>query len=67
VEALPDLGIVPSDHRALTDSGLKVKKYGDQRLTLADANGLVIMAQRHINLCWSTDRHLGLGGASLVI
>ena len=41
-----------------------VKKYADQKLTLADAHGLAIMQTRKSALCWSTDRHLGLGGAA---
>jgi hypothetical protein len=44
-----------------------VKKFGDQPLTLADAHGLVIINERRISTCWSTDRHLGLTGAKLVI
>ena len=38
----------------------------DQSLTLADAHGLVIINERRISACWSTDRHLGLTGAKLV-
>ncbi len=44
-----------------------VKKFGDQSLTLADAHGLVMIRERRISTCWSTDRHLGLTGAKLVI
>ena len=44
-----------------------VKKFGAQPLTLADAHGLSIMQDRRIGICWSTDRHLGLTGARLVI
>ncbi|MHB8653577.1 MAG: type II toxin-antitoxin system VapC family toxin [Terriglobia bacterium] len=44
-----------------------VKRFGDQPLTLADAHGLVIINERRISTCWSTDRHLGLTGAKLVI
>ncbi len=44
-----------------------VKKFADQGLTLADAHGLLIMQQRSITSCWSTDRHLALAGAALVI
>ncbi len=43
-----------------------VKKFADQKLTLADAHGLVIMKTERITTCWSTDRHLGLTGAALV-
>ena len=44
-----------------------LRKYPDQPLTLADAVGLHIMGSRGIKRCWSTDRHLGLTGVSLVI
>jgi predicted nucleic acid-binding protein len=43
-----------------------VKKFADQELTLADAHGLAVMKSRRIASCWSTDRHLGLTGATLV-
>jgi predicted nucleic acid-binding protein len=43
-----------------------LKKFADQQLTLADAHGLVVMKALHIATCWSTDRHLGLTGATLV-
>ena len=36
----------------------------DQKLTLADAHGLAIMQTRRSAVCWSTDRHLGLGGVA---
>jgi predicted nucleic acid-binding protein len=44
-----------------------VKRFHDQDLTLADAHGLVIMRERRHATCWSTDRHLALTGAALVI
>jgi hypothetical protein len=34
---------------------------------LADAHGLVIINERRISTCWSTDRHLRLTSAELVI
>jgi hypothetical protein len=43
-----------------------VKKFADQELTLADAHGLAVMKSRRIASCCSTDRHLGLTGATLV-
>jgi len=61
------LSIVPVDDRALAEAGRVVKKYSDQPLTLADAHGLVIMRKRRVARCWSTDRHLTLEGASLVV
>jgi predicted nucleic acid-binding protein len=50
----------------LAKAGRLIKKFADQPLTLADAHGLVIMNERRIGTCWSTDRHLGLTGAELV-
>ncbi len=44
-----------------------LRKYSDQDLTIADAAGLHVMAERHIQTCWSTDFHLGLTGVPLVI
>jgi predicted nucleic acid-binding protein len=50
------------------DAGIKLlRKFPDQRLTLADAVGLHVMEMRKIRSCWSTDRHLGLTGVPLVI
>lgn len=51
----------------LAKAGRLIKKFADQPLTLADAHGLVIMNERRIVTCWSTDRHLGLTGAELVV
>lgn len=67
IDALPHLNIVPFDDKALTGASLFLKKFADQKLTLADSHGLVIMKERRIASCWSTDRHLGLGGAALVV
>ena len=67
LDALPDLVIVPFDAAALAKTGILVRKYQDQRLTLADAHGLSIMRERRHSVCWSTDRHLALTGARLAI
>jgi len=61
------LAIQPFDTEELRKTSRLVKKFGDQALTLADAHGLVIMRERGLTVCWSTDRHLGLTGARLVI
>lgn len=66
LDALPVLTIVPFDAEALGAASRVVKKYADQKLTLADAHGIALMKERRIGTCWSTDRHLGLGGAALV-
>ncbi len=44
-----------------------LRRFADQDLTLTDALGLHLMQARRITTCWSTDFHLGLGGAKLVI
>ena len=51
----------------LTRAAKVVQRFQDQNLTLADAHGLVVMSENRIRTCWSTDRHLGLMGAELVI
>ena len=61
------LAIQAFDATALSKSAAIAKKFGDQRLTLADAHGLVLMRERRITSCWSTDRHLGLTGIPLVV
>jgi predicted nucleic acid-binding protein len=67
VAALPRLTIQAFNEEEVNKASLVVKKFADQRLTLADAHGLVIMAERKSETCWSTDRHLGLSGVPLVI
>jgi predicted nucleic acid-binding protein len=64
---LPRLTIRGFDASELTKTARIVKKFSDQDLTLADAHGLAIMRELRIGCCWSTDRHLGLDGVSLVI
>ena len=66
-DALSCLTIRGFDVAELKITDQIVKKFSDQKLTLADAHGLAIMRQLHIGCCWSTDRHLGLGGVPLVI
>jgi predicted nucleic acid-binding protein len=66
IQELPNLGIRAFDGQDLIKASLVIRKFSDQSLTLADAHGLVIMSVRRIKTCWSTDRHLGLAGASLV-
>ncbi len=67
VGALPDLRIQPFDAAELAKASRLAKKYSDQKLTLADCHGLAIMNERRMSCCWSTDRHLSLGGARLAI
>ena len=66
VETLPALAIDAFDADAVKHSSRLLKKFDDQALTLADAHGLAVMADRRIASCWSTDRHMALTGATLV-
>lgn len=67
IDALPAFTIRAFDEGDLRKTSRLIKKFADQELTLADAHGLVIMDERRMNMCWSTDRHLGLTGVTLVI
>ena len=67
IRELPCLAIRAFDQAQLAEATELVKKFSDQALTLADAHGLVVMKERRIAACWSTDRHLGLGGVPLVV
>ena len=67
IRELPQMELHPFDDAALTKTISVIQKSADQRLTLADAHGLVILKTRRIKTCWSTDRHLGLTGATLVV
>ena len=67
IDDLPVLAVQGFDGEELQKASRLLKKFRDQPLTLADAHGLVIINERRISTCWSTDRHLGLTGAKLVI
>lgn len=67
VDSLSCLCIHGFDGSELAKATRLVKKFSDQKLTLADAHGLVIMQEKRIGCCWSTDRHLGLNGVPLVV
>ena len=67
IEALSPLAVtsVGPDEQA---GGIRMlRKFSDQDLSLADAVGLHVIQTRRLRACWSTDRHLGLTGAPLVI
>jgi predicted nucleic acid-binding protein len=67
LDALPKIMVIPFDAAELAKQRPVLSRFGDQNLTLADAHGLVIMGERKIRSCWSTDRHLALMGAQLLI
>ncbi len=66
VESIP-LELVPIGPAGQTGATNLLRKLSDQDLTLTDAAGLFLMQKRRIQVCWSTDFHLGLTGVSLVI
>ena len=67
IDVLKPLTIQPFDASDLGKASRVVKRFSDQKLTLADAHGLVIMSERRPASCWSTDRHLGLSGVPLAV
>lgn len=67
VESVLSLRIESLGGKEIESAKLIIKKFSDQKLTLADAVGLHVMKKEKIISCWSTDRHLGLCGAELVI
>jgi predicted nucleic acid-binding protein len=67
LEGLPMLTVQPFDKAERDRTTVLVRKFADQNLTLADAHGLATVQQFSLTTCWSTDRHLGLTGATLVV
>ena len=67
IAELPHLTVEPFGTEQLTVVSAIIKKFHDQKLTLADAHGLAIMKQRRTEVCWSTDRHMSLTGVPLAI
>ena len=67
VEAMTPLAVVAVGAAEISGGTAMMRKFKDQDLTLADAVGLHHIAARKLRLCWSTDFHLGLTGAQLVI
>lgn len=65
LDTLPSLKIVPSDADELAGSRELLARFDNQNLTLADAHALIVMKQRGVQICWSTDRHLSLTGVRL--
>ena len=66
IEEFDPLVILPFGPEEMGDVAATIKKFQDQKLTLADAHGLTIMSKRRIVNCWSSDRHLDLSGVPLV-
>ncbi len=66
VEALSPMAIVAAGQDEQAGGIRMLRRFSDQNLTLTDAIGLHVMTAGRIQMCWSTDRHLGLTGATLV-
>jgi predicted nucleic acid-binding protein len=67
VEVMQPLKVIPVGTREQNAAIQLLRKFSDQDLTIADAVGLHLMDVRHIQVCWSTDFHLGLTGVPLII
>lgn len=67
ISKLPHLQILSIGSEEIEKSKTYLQKFSDQKLTLVDACGLWIIQKQKIKICWSTDRHLSLTGAQLVI
>jgi len=67
IEAMAPLRIASVGAAEQEGAGVLLRRYSDQNLTMTDAVGLHLMEQRRVASCWSTDFHLALGGAQLVI
>jgi predicted nucleic acid-binding protein len=67
IEEMKFLSVASVGAREIAGASAALKRFGDQALTLADAVGLHLMSERGMKVCWSTDFHLGLTGATLVV
>jgi predicted nucleic acid-binding protein len=67
IEDLTPLRIIAVGPDEFAGGVRMLRKFSDQALSLTDAVGLHLMKVHNISTCWSTDFHLGLTGASLVV
>jgi predicted nucleic acid-binding protein len=67
IEDLTPLGLVGVGPDEQAGGIQMLRKFSDQDLSLTDAVGLHVMKARRLTQCWTTDRHLGLTGVSLVV
>lgn len=66
LEELPNLTIFSVGELEIKEGQRVLQKFSDQTLTLADAVGIALIKKHKIRRCWSTDRHLSLGGVPLI-
>jgi predicted nucleic acid-binding protein len=67
LEELPMIKVLSVGPEEIHDGRRVLQKFSDQVLTLVDGVGIALMKKHRIRRCWSTDRHLSLGGVPLVI
>ena len=67
IEELPGMTISNVGHKEVQAATGYLRKFQDQKLTLADALGLHVINSQKLKVVWATDRHLALTGAELVI
>ena len=66
IEDLTPLRLVAVGPDEQAGGARMLRKFSNQDLSLTDAVGLHVMQVQRMHACWSTDRHLGLTGVSLV-
>ena len=67
IEDMSPLTVIAVGAPEIAEATQLIRKYSYQNLTLADAVGLYLMRQQKVDVCWSTDFHLGVTGVPLVI
>lgn len=67
IEVLKPLKVAPAGSAELAGAARVLRRFADQDLTLTDGLGLHLLQTQRIARCWSTDFHLGLTGATLVV
>jgi predicted nucleic acid-binding protein len=67
IEEMAMLRTLPVGRREQIAGIQVLRRFSDQRMTLADAIGLHVMESRGVASCWSTDRHLGITGVPLIL
>lgn len=67
IDELPRLLVTEVGAAEIAAATVYLRKFRDRKLTLADAVGLHLIRTQKLKLVWSTDRHLALTGAELVI
>ncbi len=67
IEEMEPLEVLDTKTADVEQATTLLRQVSDQRLTLTDAIGLSLMRLRDVEVCWSTDFHMGSTGISLAI